>query len=226
MAHRKTRLKLAHQDLRVNSDIRTKKLDPETLEERPEIVRRDRRSGDLVIRQLYDKDTGKPLEDGYGYRWITESGTEVSSDDIGLFVVEDGEERAFSRHEPTVGSERTLTAETWIPVATIDAFLIDRVYEVWGEDDVDEAQLYELATHIRDFDEAPVVPFVLQPSLYKNWGIITPQFYENSFALLIRVTSDRIEPEHRMPERSTEEMAIPEDDTEEAQPLEQESPFG
>ncbi len=226
MAHRKTRLKLKHQDLSVNVDIRTRKLDPEAIEDEPEIVRRDRKSGDLVVRQLYDKATDEPLEEGYGYRWVTESGEEVSSEDIALFVVEDDEERAFSKHEPTLGSERTLTAETWIPVATIDEYLVERVYECWGEDDIDVAQLYELATHIRDFDEAPVVPFVLQPSLYKKWAILTPMFYEDDFAMLLRVTSRKIEPDNRMPQVTPDEIELPPEDEEDAKPLEQESPFG
>lgn len=226
MAHRKSRLKLKHQDLSINVDIRTKKLDPEALEEEPEIIRRDRQSGDLVIRQLYDRESGEALEDGYGYRWITEEGEEVSSEDIALFVVEDDEERAFSKHEPTVGSDRTLTAETWIPVATLDEYLVERVYECWGEEDIDIAQLHELATHIRDFDEAPVVPFVMQPSHYKKWGILTPIFYDDTFAMLIRVTSRKIDPDHRMEPITPEEVEIPSDVDEDVKPLEQESPFG
>ncbi len=226
MAHRKTRLKLRHQDLSINTDIRTRKLDPEPLEEEPEIVRRDRKSGDLVVRQLYDKATGDPLEEGYGYRWVTESGEEAASEDIGLYVVEDDEEREFTKHEPTLGSERTLTAETWVPVATIDEYLVERVYECWGEDDIDVAQLYELATHIRDFDEAPVVPFVLQPAMYKKWGILTPVFYEDDFAMLIRVTAQKIEPDHRMAQLTPDEVEQPTEPDEDAQPLEQESPFG
>lgn len=226
MAHRKTRLKLKHQDVSINADIRTAKLDPNALEDTPDIVRRDQQSGDLVVRQLYDKESGDPLSAGYGYRWVTESGEEIASEDIALHVVEDDEERAFSKYEPTLGSERTLTAETWIPVATIDAYLVERVYEAWGEDAVDIAQLFELAIHIRDFDEAPVVPFVLQPSQYQKWAIITPILYDDTFSLLFRVTSQKIEPEHRMPQQSLDDIEMEQPDVEGAEPLEQESPFG
>lgn len=228
MAYRKTRLKLKHQDLAINADIRTGKLSPEDLEDQPEIIRRDEQSGSLVIRQLYDKESGEPLEEGYGYRWINEEGEEVPSEDIQLFVVAGDEEQRFSKHEPTLGGERTLTAETWIPVGTIDGYLIDKVYELWGEDDEDVGQLYELAEHIRDFDEAPVVPFVLQPAHYRSWGIITPFFFEDSFSLIIRVTEQKIEPEHTMPILTDEELeSIPEAPEEQAAPtLEQDSPFG
>lgn len=226
MAYRKSQLKLKHQDLSINVDIRTKKLSPEALDSRPDIVRRDAKSGRLVIRQIYDKSSGEPLKEGYGYRWIDEEGEEVPSEDLELFVVDGDEERAFSKHEPTLGGERTVTAETWIPVAAIDEYLSDRVYEFWGEDPIDEAQLWELAEHIRDFDEAPVIPFVMQPAILKQWAIITPVFYEDSFAMLMRVTAEKIEPEHRMRMRSPEEVDQAAADAEDAPTLEQESPFG
>lgn len=227
MAHRKTRLKLKHQDLAINADVRSAKLDPEDVGDRPEIVRRDEQTGSLVVRQVYDKASGEALEEGYGYRWVTEEGEEVPEEDVQLYAIEDDEEVPFSKHEPTVGGERVLTAETWIPVATVDEYLVEHVYEVWGEEDVDVAQLFELAEHIRDFDEAPVVPWVLQPSIYRSWGIITPVFFDEEFALIVRVTDRKIEPEHRMPALSAEELeeAREELEREEAPPLEQEAPF-
>lgn len=227
MPHRKTKLKLKHQDLVVNADIRTKKLSPEALEDHPDVVRRDEKTGSLVVRQTYDKATDDPLEDGYGYRWVNEEGDEVPSEDIQEYVVKDGEEQPFSKHEPTLGGGRTVEAIDWIPVAQIDEYLIDRTYELWGEDDADVVQLLELAEHIRDFDQAPVIPVVLQPSRYKDWGIITPVFFEDEFALIIRVTSQKIEPDQRMPMLTEEEykQAKEEAEREDAPTLEQESPF-
>lgn len=225
MAHRKSRLQLKHQDLAVNVDIRTAKLTPEAVTDRPEIVRRDGTSGSLVIRQLYDKATGEPLTDGYGYRWINEDGAEVPHEDLVLFTIEDETETSFSMHEPTLGADRTVTAETWIPVGTIDSYLIQETYELWGEEPGDIAQLSELAAHIREFDEAPVIPFVLRESLYRRWGIITPFFFEDTFALIIRVTDQQIEPEHVMPMLTPAEAAAMERDEEQPSPLEQDSPF-
>lgn len=226
MVNRKTRLKLKHQDMAVNADIRTAKLSPENIVEHPETVRRDEQSGSLVIRQTYDKATGEALADGYGYRWVNEDGEEVPKEDIQLYAVEDDEERPFSKHESTLGAERTVSAETWIPVAEIDEYLIEKIYELWGETNEDVVQLYELAEHIRDFDEAPVIPFVLQASKYKSWGIITPFFFEDSFSLIIRVTDQKIEPEHRMPMLSAADLDELEAGEEDAPTLEQESPFG
>lgn len=227
MPHRKSRLKLKHQDLAVNADIRAAKLDPEDIGDDPEIIRRDERTGGLLVRQVYDKESGEPLEEGYGYRWVNEEGEEVPDEDVQLYAVGDEEERPFSKHEPTVGSERVLTAETWIPVAQVDEYLVEKVYELYGEDAVDVAQLFELAEHIRDFDEAPVVPFVLQASIYRKWGIVTPIFYDEEFALIVRVTTRKIEPEHRMAVRTQEEVeeARERAEMEEAPTLEQESPF-
>lgn len=225
MPHRKSRLKLKHQDLAINADVRTAKLDPEAIENRPEVIRRDAKTGSLVIRQLYNKSTGKPLSGGYGYRWVNEDGDEVPKEDIELFVVEDDAEEPFSMQEPTLGSDRTVTPETWVPVPTVDQYLVESVYELWGEEPIDVAQLYELAEHIRDTDEAPVIPFLMQRAMYRNWGIITPFFFEDTFALVIRVTDRKIDPEHAMPILTPEEIAEAEDAAEEAPPLEQESPF-
>lgn len=224
MAYRRSRLKLKHQDLAINADIRTAKLDPEAVEARPEIVRRDEKSGGLVVRQIYDKASGEALVEGYGYRWVNEDGEEVPEEDLQLVAIEDDEETPFTKHDPTIGSDRTVTAETWIPVGTIDGYLVDRVYEIWGEDDEDIAQLYDLAVHIRDFDEVPVVPWVLQASVYKSWGIITPFFYDEAFALIARITDRKIEPEHEMPALTEADLAERAED--ETPTLEQESPFG
>ncbi len=227
MAHRKTRLKLDHQGLAINADVRTAKLSPETLGVEPEIIRRDQKSGSLVVRQLYDKDSGDTLEEGYGYRWVNEDGEEVPSEDIQLFAVKDDEEQSFSKHEPTIGGDRTVTAETWIPVATIDEYLIENIYELWGEENTDIVQISNLASHIREFDEAPVIPFVMQPSIYKKWGIITPYFYEDRFAAIVRVTDSKIEAEQTMPILTEEEAAEAKEkaQAEQAPTLEQESPF-
>jgi hypothetical protein len=92
MPARKSRLKLDHQGLAINTDIRTAKLSPEALAEQPEVIRKDQKSGSPVVCQIYDKATGEPLEDGYGwepledgygYRWIDEDGEEVPSEDLG-----------------------------------------------------------------------------------------------------------------------------------------------
>lgn len=228
MAYRKSRLKLNHQGLAVNADVYTKKLSPETVEDRPEIVRRDQSTGELVVRQTYDKQTEESLEEGYGYRWVNESGEEVPTEDVEEYIVEDDEEQQFSKHEPTLGGGRALEAITWIPIAQIDEYLVDRTYELWSEDLTDITQLHDLAEHIRDFEEAPVVPIVLQPKYFKDWGIITPQFFEDSFALIVRITSEKIEPDEQMPYLDEEDIEEAEarEEAEGAPTLEQESPFG
>lgn len=208
MSHRKSQLKLSHQDLAVNADVRTKKLQPETIEAKPEIVRRDASSGSLVVRRPYDRATGEPLEEGYGHRWVDEDGEEIPGGDIEEYVLRGDEEKQVARHEPTLGEGRSLQAIRWIPVAEVDEYHVEATHEIWGEDDVDVAQLYALAEHIRDFDQAPVVPVVFQPAYHRNWGIITPAFFDGTFSLILRVTNQKIEPEQRMP---TLDGADPED---------------
>ena len=222
MAHRKSRLKINKQGVAVNADIRTAKLDPASVVDSPDIIQRDAETGTLVTNQVYDKATGDPLEEGYGYRYINEEGEEVPREHLEYYQVRDGQEEAFTLHEPTLGAERTVSPFTWIPVGTIDRYLIERTYEIWGEEQEDIVQLHELAELIREYDEAPVIEVVLQKSKYKSWGIITPQFFEDTFALILRITKEKITPEHEMPQLTEEDL--PED--EEAAPtLEQESPF-
>jgi hypothetical protein len=221
---RKSALKLEHQGLAINADIRTEKLSAESVEERPEVITRDRKTGNLVISQIYDKATEEPLEAGYGYRYVDEEGNEVTKDDLEYFVVEDDEERRVKKREPTLGRGRTITPITWIPIDQINHYLIDRTYEIWGEEDLDIAQLYQLAQHITEFEEAPVIPVVLQPTFYKDWGIITPEFYDEEFSLIMRITSEKIEPGHRMPQLTEADIKARQE-AEEAETIEQETPF-
>lgn len=221
---RKSTLKLEHQGLAINADIRTAKLSADAVEERPEVITRDRKTDNLVINQLYDKATGEPLEEGYGYRYVDEEGNEVPTDDLEYYVVEDDRERRVKKLEPTFGRGRTVTPITWIPIDQINHYLIDRTYEIWGEEDIDVAQLHRLAQHITEFESAPVVPVVLQSSFFKDWGIITPEFYDDEFSMIMRITTEKIEPEHRMP-RLTEDDIAARQAAEAAETIEQETPF-
>lgn len=226
MAYRKSTLKLTKQGVAINADIRTAKLSAEDVVDTPDVIRRDAESGELVVNQLYDKATDEPLEEGYGYRYVTESGDEVPKENIEYYHVDDGEEKRFTLYDPTFGGERTVSPFTWIPVATVDQYLVDRTYELWGEEDEDVAQLLELAELIRDYEEVPVVEVVFQPSRYKHWGMITPQFFEDEFALIMRITREKIVPEHRMTKVTKEELEErAAKETDESPKLEQESPF-
>lgn len=216
MAHRKSQLKLDKQDVAIDATVRTAKLDPEEVLTQPDVVRRDQQTGGRVHRETYDKATGERLAQGYGYRYVTDDGTEVPSDEIEFYRVSDGEEEQFALFEPTLGGERTITPVTWIPIHTVDRYLIERTYELWGEDAEDARELYRLAQLIRDYGEAPVIEVVLRESTRKSWGIITPQFFQDSFSLILRITRQRIEPEHRMPTFAADE---------DAPRLEQEDPF-
>ncbi|PSP50154.1 hypothetical protein BRC75_01705, partial [Halobacteriales archaeon QH_7_69_31] len=59
---------------------------------------------------------------------------------------------------------------------------------------------------------------------YQDWGIITPAFFEESFSIILRVTSRKIEPEERMPKLDAEDVRERIDE-EEGEGLEQETPF-
>ena len=125
MSHRKSQLQLDTQGIAVDADIRTAKLDPESVGTQPDIVRRDEKTGKLIHREVYDKATGEPLESGYGYRYVTEDGDPVPNDRIDYYRITAHGEAEFSRFEPTLGAGRVLSPVTWIPIHTIDQYLIE-----------------------------------------------------------------------------------------------------
>lgn len=192
-------LKLSREGLTVNAEVRAEKLTSENVEPGPEVVVRDERNGQRVEREQYDKATGATLPEGHGYRWVNEDGEEVPDEARQYYEVVDGSEHPISLFKPTLGRGRTLTAERWIPVSRLGEFLITRTYEMWGADESDEEQLFELAQYVQSYREAPVVPVVLQETLRKDWGILTPQFYgDDTFSIIVRVTRARVKPTHRM----------------------------
>jgi len=197
---RRNTLAVSRPGLTVNAEVRTEKLSPEDIEPKPEVVVRDERTGQRVERVQYDTATGEQLPEGHSYRWVNEDGEVVPDEALQYYEIVDGEERPVSRFEPTLGRGRTLSAERWIPLSRLGEFLVTRTYELWGEDDHDVAQLYELAEYVQTNWEPPVVPVVLQETLTKDWGILTPQFYDNdAFSIVMRVTRARVKPEHMMP---------------------------
>lgn len=216
---RRNTLKIRRDGLLVNADVRTEKLDEQPIDGGREVIRREAGTGQRVTRQAYDKATGRPLDEGYGFRWVDEDGEEVPEEDLEYYERAGDDERRVEPHEPTLGRGRTLTPEEWIPVGSLGAYLVTRTYEVWAEDEPDVEQLYDLAEHVSTSGMAPVLPVVLQPSLVESWGILTPQFYDRTFGLLMRVTRQRVEPEHPMPVPGYEEPG------EEPPHPEQESPF-
>lgn len=220
---RNNRLKIKQDGLVVNADIKTQKLEEKNIESQPEIVRRDPNRLE-VTRELYDKATGELLEDGYGYRWVNEEGDEVPEDEVQYYQIVGGEEREVSRQEPTLGRGRTLKPVSWTSLGEIGEFLVTRTYEVWSENEEDISQLYELADFVRVRAQAPVVSVVLKRSILESWGIVTPQFYDDEFSLIMRVTRKRVEPQHHMPVLPEEVEGF--DEEEQRSGIEQESPFG
>lgn len=208
----------------MNADVRMKKLQPEPVERRPEVVRRDATSGSVLERPEGDDATDEPHDEGRGDRWVDEDGEEVPPSDIEGYAVRGGEEQPVAEYEPTIGEGRTLEANRWIPVAEVDEYLVEETYEIWSEDGADIAQLYELAEHIREVDQAPVVPVVPDPSYHRDWGIILPTFFDGTFSLVLRVTCQKVAPEQRMPMGNDDREEIEVDD--QGAMLERESPIG
>lgn len=209
MATRKGIIELARDDLIVRAHFETERLEPREIEDWPEIARWDAEADRPVVRERHVKESHEALEGEtalpngtVGYRYVTEGGEEVPKDRVTFVQVKpDGEVAEVKKRPSTVLKDEVVPVEKWVDRDAVEQFLVDDIYEVWGQEAEDEAELQELADHIEETGEAPMFVWMLQPTLYKTWGIMVPQFDEEAeeFSLFVKTTRKRIEPEHEMP---------------------------
>lgn len=209
MATRKGIFELSREDIIVRAHFETERLEPREIENWPEITRWDAEVGRPVVRERHVKEGHEELEGetalpkgSVGYRYVTEDGDEVPKERVTFAQVHpDGAIEEVKKRPSTVRKDEVVPVEKWVDRDTVEQFLIDDIYEVWGQDAEDEAELQELAEYIEESGEAPMFVWMLQPTLYKTWGIMVPQFDEaaEEFSLFVKTTRKRIEPEHEMP---------------------------
>ncbi len=233
MATRKGIIELARGDLIVRAHFETERLEPREIEDWPEIARWDAEADRPVVRERHVKEGHEELEGEtalpsgtVGFRYVTEDGEEVPKDRVTFVQVKpDGEVAAVKKRPSTVLKDQVVPVEKWVAREDVEQFLTDETYEVWGQEAEDEAELQELAEYIEESGEAPMFVWMLQPTLYKTWGIMVPQFDEDAeeFSLFVKTTRKRIEPEHEMPLMEQAEVEDLVTDSE-SQYVEQEAP--
>ena len=222
MADKKNVLRIKQDGLNINANIRTSKLDAEK-EASPEFVRRDAKTGQKVSRQYYDKGTGDDLNDGFGYYHVNEDGEEVPKEDIEYYqIFDDDHEEKVEPFEATMGAERTLKPTKWIPEQEADEFLISKMYEVYGEEDEDDAQLWDLAQYIDETGQAPVVNVVFRKGMKRYFGILTPYHDGDKFGMLLQLTVKKVNPTHEMETLTLDEV---EEEQEDLNEPEMDDPF-
>lgn len=223
MAARKTRLRIDREDLKINALVRTKKIPERDIDDDPEIVRIDAETGQEVNKVVYDKASGEQLEEGYGYRYVNEDGQEVPKGDIEYYQILDEDHREkVEKFEATLGSERTVEPDKWINESEVDEFLVSKVYEMWGEEDEDTEQLYELMNYADETGKVPVIPVVFRKSFHKKWGMLTPYHDGDEFGILMQITTKKLTPEHEMETITPQEMK----EEQNSKTVEQNDPFG
>lgn len=216
MAPRQGILKLSRDDLAVVAYFETERLEPQTIEDQPEIARWDPVSDQPVVRQRYVKAAhedidGEPAlpEGTTGYRWVNEDGDEVPSERLTYVQrTSDGSVEEVSKRPSTVLKDEPLPVEQWVDLDRVGSFLPKATYEIWGREAADEADLQNLAEYIDREGKTPMVVWMLQPAFLKSWGLIVPRFDEESerFSLIVQVTRKTIEPDHTMPIMAAEEV--------------------
>ena len=209
MATRKGIIELAREDLIVRAHFETERLEPREIENWPEITRWDAEANRPVRRERHVKSSHEELEGEtalpngtVGYRYVTEGGEAVPKDRVSFAQVKpNGEVEEVKKRPSTVLKGEVVPLEKWVDRDAVEQYLTDETYEVWGQEAEDEAELQELAEYIEESGEAPMFVWMLQPTLYKTWGIMVPHFDEEAeeFSLFVKTTRKRIEPEHEMP---------------------------
>lgn len=217
----------------INADVRFKKMtDKRPIEQAgPEIVARDA-DGNLVgivtdddsrLKERFIKDTAsdknealEPVEGehlGRGtvtYTHVNENGETVPKEEVSYYQVdpESGEEEPVEKKDPTIGGGRKLEPQKWIDSSSMEEYLTSKTYEMWGETEEDQAELYELAKYIEEQGEAPMIYWAYQSRWTYMYGIITPEFHEqgDKFSMIVTITGQKVVPEHDMPTMSMEEV--------------------
>jgi len=216
MATRYGVLELSREDLEIEAAFETERLDAQDIEEAPEIARWDPETDGPVVRQRYVKPTheeidGEPAlpEGTVGYRWVTEDGEVVPSERLTYVQrTPDGDVERVDKRPTTVTKDESLPVERWVPLDEVGSYLVESTYELWGREAADEADLQRLAEYVEQEGETPMVVWMLQPAFLKTWGLLVPEFdeEEDRFSIVVRLTQQRIEPEHSMPVLSAEEV--------------------
>lgn len=228
MPARKNNLRIDHDGLLINADVRLGKVTEENVNKEGKIIRRDKKTGNRVKRHPYDKETEERLESGYGWNYYDEeTGEQVPKERIEHYQVLDGDEKKVEKRDPTIGGGRTLEPVKWIPVHEEEQFLVEKTYEMWGEEPQDDAQLARLANYIEETGEAPVLPFLYQSGFFQKWAIVIPHWDGDQFALLLRITKQKVHPEHEMEKLSEDEIQdeMEKGDEKDKELAEQETPF-
>lgn len=216
MATRKGIIQLTKEGLAVTARFETERLEAHDIEDGPDVTRWDTETDQPVIRQRYVKEAHDELDDEpplpkgtVGYRYVNENGDEVPKERLTFVqLTPDGEAKEVEKRPSTVLTDEVVPVEKWVSRGAVEQFLTDSTYEVWGQEAEDEAELQELAEYIEDAGEAPMFVWMLQPSFYRTWGILVPQFDDEAeeFSLFVKTTRKRLEPDHEMPVLSQSEV--------------------
>jgi len=167
----KAKLLFEADDLNVEVEVRYAKISSAEIDESLQIVAKSRSLGKIVqYKSLVESRKA----------WVTEDGEEVPSSDVQYFqkVGDDLIE------VPPFDRTTVFEPERFIPSTRLDEYLIEKEYEVWGDN---SSTLLRVAEWLRDNDKIAV--FRISFGGFKEYyALLYPVFQDENFVLVMALT--------------------------------------
>lgn len=184
----------------LKADVKINKLNPEDIIGVPDIVMKDKNGSELRWVSI-DAGTGKVIGKNVAkgqatYRRVlmNEKDEIVPRDQVVYYQKSEGKLKKVQPFEPTIGKNRQITIDKVLPKENIDNYLIESTYQLVGQKEEDDADLYLIAKDLYDKGQVGIVPIVFREGFKKEFGIITPVLFKDRFSVIVRMTRAKIEP--------------------------------
>ena len=184
----------------VKAHVKIGKLNPEDIIGVPEIVMEDR-DGNKLDWVSIDNATGKVIGEGlkegqskYKRVLMNPKGQIIPKSEV-QYKQRVGEKmKEVSPFESNIGKNKELKIEKIMPKEEINKYLIESTYQLVGQSDENDDELYSVAKDLFDKGMVGIVPIVFREGFKKQFGVITPIFHKDRFSVIVRITRARIEP--------------------------------
>lgn len=184
----------------VKAHVKIDKLNPEDILGVPEIVLEDR-DGNKLDWVSIDNATGKIIGEGLGEKQpkykrvlMNPKGQIIPKSEV-QYKQRVGEKlKEVSPFSSNIGKNKELKIEKIMPKEEINKYLIESTYQLVGQTDENDGEIYTIAKDLFDKGMVGIVPIVFREGFKKQYGIITPIFKKDRFSVIVRITRARIEP--------------------------------
>lgn len=156
----------------VETDVRYAKMDSREIDEALKIVAKCRTSGKVVEY----KSVGE-----YRKAWLTAEGEEIPRSDVEFYQEIGDELVSVEPFERT----KTIIIEKLIALSKLDEFLIEKEYEVWGDN---ISALHKVAEWLSKNDKLAIAKFSFGRGFKEYYALIYPVIRDSEFVLVMALT--------------------------------------